>query len=321
MLGSFPFPALSFWTSNFVPGSLTTSLFLRLSPVTNPSWQGCDTRPQRLGGTHLQEVPLRPCSGNDAQGLCLPPPLILHGFRGSQLLPWGFPDFLEPSPPRFLLTLKSSVLLMWLAVKNESIFEPGILHRTSLLSNQSSLPIAKVNFLRRKSYLLYFTFFPQNHAHWLIQEFTGYSAEAHGWAEVTPQKKPLHVRVQTVIITTSEQVAGPDKRAERTFTEDQISPPDLCLTVVHKYSDVLIKTKELIRHGPGTMWLFRDWSIPAFLGDTSSKQFSLHPHPFWSLISWVSSVFTTSNNKAMHLPKAGTLVPAPVSSPDLILRS
>lgn len=51
----------------------------------------------------------------------------------------------------------------------------------------------------------------------------------------TPQKKPWHVQVHTVIINTSEQVAGPDKRAKRSFT-DQISPPDLSLTVVHKHS-------------------------------------------------------------------------------------
>lgn len=119
----------------------------------------------------------------------------------------------------------------------------------------------------------------------LIQEFTGCSAETRGWKEINTPEKTLHGQVQTVTIKTSEQVAGPDKRTERTFTEDQISPPDLCLTV-HKHSDVLIKTKKLIRLRAGTMWLFRDWSIPASLRDTSTPPHSSFLYSLTTSYPW-----------------------------------
>lgn len=100
--------------------------------------------------------------------------------------------------------------------------------------------------MQKPSFIFYV--FPTE-LHILIQEFIVFSRGT--WLErVHYRRRNLHVQV---IINTSEQVAGPDTRAKRTFTEAQISPPDLCLTAVHKHSAVLVKTKELIRHRPGTM--------------------------------------------------------------------
>lgn len=129
MPGSLPFPAFSFGCS------LTTSLFLRPSPVMTDQQPGqaCSAQPHRPAMAHFQghhsdnRIGMVPRSYT-----CLP--LILHGFHKPQFLHWAFPDFLDPRA--FSLHLSPLCFLHeQQLIKNKCIFEPVILHRISLLSN------------------------------------------------------------------------------------------------------------------------------------------------------------------------------------------
>ena len=139
-----------------------------------------------------------------------------------------------------------------------------------------SLLIAEVNFLGNKSYLSYFIF-PAELCTLTNSGFTGLSRGA--WMERNQQPEETTAWGGTHFNNQHLRAGGQaGERTERPLRKDQIPPSDSCLKMFTSTLTSLSNTKKLMRHQPVTIWL-----IPALLGDTSLKSFSLHPHPFWSL--------------------------------------
>lgn len=118
--------------------------------------------------------------------------------------------------------------------------------------------------------------------------FIGCSAEAYSWKEVnTPEEITACAGTNFNNQHLRASVKAKQKDRERLHKRSNITSwlaPYSC----SKHSDILIKNKKVVQHLPANTQLKRPvfWPYQAM-----SPEFSLHPHPFWSLICWVSLAF------------------------------
>lgn len=96
VLASFPSSALSFWTSGYIPGSLTQHSLLLRSPVHSLGGE-LGPPPHGLRDTHLQGAPLGPWGVNGEHELCLPSSTHFPWLPQVLTSPQAFPDSLDPS--------------------------------------------------------------------------------------------------------------------------------------------------------------------------------------------------------------------------------